>query len=1140
MTFYEFQRLVRRPLPKFLFIKMKLIVLLLLINIAGSFAGSYAQNISLDVKEQRLVNVMQSVQQQSNYRYFLRGRDLAGLKVSANINDQPLSKAMDAILKDLPAIWSIEDGIIVIRSAPVKTVPLKDMNFKAPEEEVPERDIRGKVTDKDGNALTGATITVRETKETTFSDSDGNFNLKTKAQSGTLEITFVGYEPKVLKMGSTTFFNVVLELKPSKIDNIVITGYQVLKKENFTGTATTVTGDELKRTNPSNMLQALQSFDPSFKITENNILGSDPNRLPAINVRGSTALPAGDEGLLDRNNLSTNVNLPTFILDGFEVSLQKVYDLDINRIQSVTLLKDAAATAIYGSRAANGVLVIVTVPPKEGKLQLAYNFEVNAMVPDLSDYHVLNTEEKLEYERLAGLYNTEKNAALSQDQLDVLYYQKKKNVVGGVNTYWLSQPVKTAVGQKHSLFVEGGSSAIRYGVEMRYQTSPGVMKGSYRDRYSLGMNLTYNPSSKFSFRNVLTVSQVKSAESPYGNFNDYVRMNPYYPMTDSLGNIIQEIDNWTDRNTPNGSIQTTRVLNPLYNATLNSFNKSSYMEIIDAFSAEWSIVSGLRLRSLLSLSSTNTELNNFVSPLSNEFYFYPTSQLANRGRYDYGALDETAFDGNVTLTYNKQISDHFFNLAAGSNIRTYLSDSKSFSAIGFTNDRFTNIGFANRYAENSSPGGNIDRDRLFGSFLGLNYSFKNKYLLDLSVRADGSSKFGSENKVAPFWAFGLGWNLHQEPFLESDFIDLLRVRASTGLTGAVSFPPYLSKTTFSYYSNNWYSTGVGAIVNQYGNENLQWQRTRNYDIGIDIGLFDNRITFSPRYYYKLTEGLLADIMLPPSTGFSSYKDNLGDMKNYGFEANMKYDVVKRKELTITFTANLVSNKNEIARISNALKDYNDKADEQQVTDEYRSVPLLRFKEGQSLNTIYAVRSLGIDPENGQEIFIKANDSLTYVWDVKDIVPIGDYTPKAEGFLGANIAWKNFLLSASLYYRFGGDTYNQTLADRVENADPRFNVDRRVLEQRWKQPGDHTFYKDIADLGTSFASQRFVQKDNLIELRSVYLSYDFEKRIYSHIGMKSLRLALTMNDIWRSSSVAVERGIQYPFARNFTFSVQTSF
>jgi outer membrane receptor protein involved in Fe transport len=355
----------------------------------------------------------------------------------------------------------------------------------------------------------------------------------------------------------------------------------------------------------------------------------------------------------------------------------------------------------------------------------------------------------------------------------------------------------------------------------------------------------------------------------------------------------------------------------------------------------------------------------------------------------------------------------------------------------------------------------------------------------------------------------------------------------------VKFEPYLAKTIYGYYSE-WYSTGVGAGVGSYGNEALEWQRTRNYDAGLDIGLLKDKIVISPRYYYRLTKGVLADISLPPSSGFSAYKANLGDMENKGVELAIRYNLVKNKTWLVNLNANFSANRNKILKVSNSLKAYNDKADELQGNPENQATPLLRFKEGQPINMIYAVRSLGIDPENGREIFIKKDGTHTYEWDVKDIVAVADPTPTADGFFGANIGYKKFMLQVQFYTRFGGKEYNQTLVDRVENADPRYNVDNRVLTQRWIKPGDQALYKNIADLGTTRISDRFVQKDNVLELNSLYLSYDFDKAIYSRLAMRNLKLAFTMNNAFRWGSMKIERGIDYPFARMFTFSLTTSF
>jgi len=243
---------------------------------------------------------------------------------------------------------------------------------------------------------------------------------------------------------------------------------------------------------------------------------------------------------------------------------------------------------------------------------------------------------------------------------------------------------------------------------------------------------------------------------------------------------------------------------------------------------------------------------------------------------------------------------------------------------------------------------------------------------------------------------------------------------------------------------------------------------------------------------------------------------------------------------------MVHNSNKLVRVSNSLKQMNDRSDEAQSNapeagePDLRSVPLLRFEEGQSMNAIYAVRSAGIDPENGRELFIKKDGTLTYDWDVKDIAVVGDGTPLGEGFFGGAIGYKRFLINFTFYSRFGGDQYNQTLVDRVENADRRYNVDRRVLTDRWKQPGDVALYKNIRDQSITRVTDRFVQRDNVLELQSLYLSYDFNKELFKSIGLKTLRAAVTLNNIWRTSTIAIERGTDYPFARNVNFSLQASF
>ncbi|WP_244215221.1 SusC/RagA family TonB-linked outer membrane protein [Pedobacter miscanthi] len=1120
---------------------MKLTTTLLLVGALHLSAATFSQTVTLSRRKTSLKQVFKEIKKQTGYFFFYKGQLLQDKPdVTVEFVKTSLTEALNTALKDQNLNYNIVNKTIVISS--------KENLPPTPQHAAVKIEVKGVVIDKTtGETIPGVNISVKNGASVGITNDKGEFKVSVD-EGSILVFSYVGYDLSEAKATGGKALNIKLSAKLTQMNDVVVTGYQTIKKDTYTGNAITIKGEDLKKNNPQSLLKSIQSFDPSFKVLDNNLFGSDPNALPKINVRGATALPSisDTENILDRNNLSSNYNLPAFMLDGFEVTLQKVTDLDINRIESVTLLKDAAATAVYGSRAANGVIVITTKAPVAGKLQLSYNYELSVNAPDLTDYHVLNAKDKLAYEKLAGLYDSGLNTAYTADQLDAEYFSRLKNVASGVDTYWLSQALRNAYRQKHSLYVQGGDQKFRYGVDLRYETTPGVMLKSDRNRYSGGMNFTYNPTSKLLFRNEVTITQVDGNNSPYGDFSTYVRMNPYYPIANANGEMIQELATWqvdTHDNSNGQQIKQTHVFNPLYEGTLASFDKSSNLELIDAFSVDWKLSPSLTFKSQISLNKSKTSGDKFVSPLSNVFYDYAADKLNNKGSYTLVESDRLAIDGKATLGYNKQIGDQYFNLVLGTNVVTARTDDKLIEAQGFSNDRFTNIGFARIYKENSAPGGNVSENRLAGAFFSGNYSFKNKYLLDASFRYEGSSAFGSNKRFAPFWSTGIGWNMHREAFLaDSKVISQLRLKASTGIVGSVSFPAYLSRSIYQYDPSNWYSTGLGAQVLGYGNSNLQWQKTETYDVGIDLGLFQDRFVISPRYYYKLTKGLITDIDLSPSTGFTTYKENLGDMANEGYELYLTANAYRNKDFNINITGNLAHNVNTLVKLSNSLKTLNDKIDQYQTNPDKKaqSTPLLRYNEGQSLSSIYAVRSLGIDPQTGKEIFVKKDGSITYNWDVKDIMPVADGAPKAEGNVSANIGYRNFMLSLSFYYRFGGYTYNQTLVDRVENADPRFNVDSRVLNERWIKPGDQTFFKNIADLSITNVSSRFVQKDNLMELRSVYLSYDFKRELIKKLGFQNLRTSLTLNDIFRTSSIEMERGTSYPFARSLTVSLLASF
>ena len=314
------------------------------------------------------------------------------------------------------------------------------------------------------------------------------------------------------------------------------------------------------------------------------------------------------------------------------------------------------------------------------------------------------------------------------------------------------------------------------------------------------------------------------------------------------------------------------------------------------------------------------------------------------------------------------------------------------------------------------------------------------------------------------------------------------------------------------------------------------------NLGVDFSAFQDRLSMSVDVYKRNTTNLLADVTIAPSLGFLSYTENVGETENKGAEVSMRYMILRDTHKNIFWSVNLsgANNSNKITKISNAMKKRNDDV-KQKAYEENTTTPLLLYEEGNSVTSIYAVRSLGIDPSNGKEMFLTKTGVKTYTWNTNDQVKVGDTRPDLEGVLGTSITWKNLYFSANFRYMFGGQTYNSTLVDRVENANLYQNVDRRVYENRWREAGDESFFKDIKSTDKTKQSSRFVQDENVLSCESISIGYDImAPKILNAIGADRIKITGYLNDAFRFSSVKQERGLNYPFARRFAFSLNISF
>ena len=1100
-------------------LRMKLTFVLVFCMLVQTFAAVNAQTVTLKKQNASLEEIIWELKEQTKFVFLYSSADIATVK---GIDIDMQNSQIDAILKkclegtDLQFVK--ENNAIIIRQANGKTaVP-----------QVQSRKITGKVIDEDGNPLPGVAVLIEGTTIGVATDMDGKYDLTCPEMKDiVLKFSYIGMKPKSVVVGNKTVVDVTLESDSQEMDEVVVTGLLNRRKSGFAGTTTVISKQELAKVSTGNIFTTISTLDAGFKIEENNLDGSNPNKLPDFTIRGKGSFQNGSTA-------------PIFILDGFEVTSQKVFDMDINRIESITLLKDASATILYGSRASNGVIVIETTAPKAGKLRVTYDFKPTIAIVDLTDYDLMNAREKLQYEKEAGLYTQEitpgyeDNDRREQVELDKAYYNRYKNIVEGVNTYWLSQPVKNAFSHAHSLFVEGGADNVRYGIDASYNQNKGVMKESGRDRFGLGFSLIYRIKDKITIKSYISYAYTHAYNSPYGSFSQYAKLNPYERIYNDNGELIPKL---SDGDT-----------NPLYDALLPNRNFTKDQEFREQLSVDWFICDGLRLKGQMAIVKGETSGEIYKSPFSAEFLkttYNSESRvqeylpIAERGYLSMTDGASFSYDGNVTLNYNTLVNEkHIIYAGAGLEVTQNDNNSHGFIMTGFPDDRYSDPAFAIQYKKETKPSSSESKSRAIGFFANGNYSYDDRYFADVSVRIDGSSKFGADKKYAPFWSAGAGWNVHNEKFFKHTKISMLKLRYSYGVTGNQEFSAYQAKTMFQFNTDRLYNSGISAALMGYGNPDLEWQNQYQSNYGFDFGYAKDRIRLQFNYYQKKTEGMLTSVSVAPSLGLPSntFTSNLGKIQNKGVEVNLNAVLIRDqgKDFEWSVMLQAAHNKNKIMEISTALKNINEKNNQDKTT------PAAVYEEGESMSAIKAVPSLGIDPTTGQELFMKKDGTITYTWDATDKVICGDSEPKVFGNVGTNLYWKGWNLNMVFKYDLGADYYNSTLAERAEGANPRYNADRRVLNNRWKEPGQHALYKNIKEYTTTYISSRFVQKENTLQLTSLSLSYDLNREWIRKFGLNTMRLSFYMNDVFRASTVKNERGLDYPFQRSFVFGLNIGF
>lgn len=1090
--------------------------LIVMFTLLFSASQLYAQNtlpkVTLNLKDVKADQFFSALEKQTGYTVLFR-KDLIDATKTTSIlcKNKPLTELLNETIVKYGLEYKIVNKTIVITPKPKPSNKL--ISF------------RGIVLGKsDKKPVVGATVIIPGTSKGAITDEKGAFSISAN-EGAILEISYTGMKPNQISIiSSPKPINIFMDLDAMEVEEVVVTGIFNKAKESYTGAATFISKKELKDFGSNNLIRTIGNIDPSFNIMENNKFGSDPNVLPEINIRGTTSVPTDIKDV--KSNERANLNTPLFILDGFEITLERMMDLDEEEIESVTILKDASSTAIYGSRGANGVVVLTSIKPKEGKLRVSVRFNLNLEIPDLSSYNLLNAREKLELEKAADYY-TDKNGFIEgQMQLDKVYSEKLGYVLAGVDTYWLSQPLRTSNSQTYGVGISGGDAGFRYSMNFSYDQNIGVMRGSSRDNLNGSINISYLYKN-FQFTNTASIGLNNSTNSQYGSFGSYALLNPYWRPYDENGNPIQSFGD---------SVVGTNIVNPLYDATLTGYDISEYTNFMDNLSIEWSPIQSLKIGARGSYSK-QISASDIFKP-STHSKFMSNSDIMTKGSYDYSTTTAESYEMSATVSFAKIIGKH--NLFAGFNgsVRESSSTSYGMGTTGFTHDRLDFITMGAQYS-GTNPSGNENTSRSIGATLNINYNYANTLYVDASYRTDGASSFGDQNRFKSFYSFGAGWTVSNMKFFKENLkqINTFRIRYNYGVSGSLQATnPYDALTTYQYNIKDRYEGNLAAIIMGYGNPSLSWQRTFSHNLGADISLFNGLISLDGNIYRKKTEGVVTKAALQLSHGYDNYTENKGDVLNKGYDFNISARIIRTQEIHWSVRAGFAYNKNILLKLSEEMKKISADAEEAGLTD-----PNFLYREGESMDALYVIPSYGIDPATGREIFMQRDGSVSYTPDKKNRVPYGVTQPKLNGRFSTSIRYKNFNATANFALRLGGQKYNGTLIQKVENADIKKNVDRRVYDNRWRGPGEYAQYKGLTAPTNSEQSSRFVQNESTLQFNSLTIGYSTSSQwLKQKLYISSLSLNARINDIFYISTVKQERGTDYPFSIKPTFTLSLTF
>nr|WP_068888782.1 TonB-dependent receptor [Pedobacter panaciterrae] len=1048
-----------------IFLVMKLIAIFLLAALVQVQAKTYAQNITIQEENITIEKVLRLIEKQSKYQ-ILYINDLEILKtkkININVDNVPLVQVLNRCLSGLPVSYAIVQQTIALKSIPILEPSAEKIDFK----------VSGTVTDTQGLPLPGVSVVVKGTDKGVATDPNGKYSINAADGNQVLVFTFVGYERKEVPINNTTRINVQLKELSTALDDVVVVGYGTQKKSDVTGAITSLKTEDFNKGAAASLNQLMAGKAAGVRIVQNS---NEPGGGISVNIRGAGSVSAGTEPLYVVDGLPLD-NTPPVTGAGRNYVASNTVRSPLNSINpadiaSIEILKDASATAIYGSRGANGVIIITTKKGKEGKTNVNYSAYLG-LQNVAKKLDVLNADE----------YMTVLNDIIANGG------GSASEKVGGIQdggTDWQDQIYKrNAQIQNHNLSISGGNTKSTFFVGLNYYDQQGVVITSGIKRYSARLNLTNEVSDKFNIGLNLSTSYTQDNLAPEGNgFNENggtiysaLNMDPTISVRDPSTGLYQLSPYIT-------------IDNPLAIVYGKKASSAAY-RTYGTFFANYKIIPDLEAK---------INIGGDILTQRRDVYVDRTTIAGQAASGAASVLNGTVsnYVAEGTLTYHKNFGVHQITALAGATTQRFITSRNSLEASGFPSDATGTDNVGSGTQSTYSVGSTKLANRLL-SFLGrINYSLMNKYLFTASFRADGSSRFGANNRFGYFPSFSGAWKINEEEFMKNiTSISNLKLKASWGRTGNQSIADYQS---FETYSSGPLGVFNGQLIStqepaRLPNPDLKWETTEQTNFGFEIGLLNDRIAAGFDYYTKRTYDMLLNKPVTTTSGFTSQLTNIGSIRNTGLELT-----INSKNIDKTFkwntSVNMATIRNKVIDLGGAREIIAGSAG---VLGDQPAI----IRPGEPLYSFYGYEVIGVW-QTGDD-FSKTTDAV-HPGDLKyrdvngdgtvnanDRVILGNSFPKFTWGLNNNFSYKRFSLDIQIEGVHGLKMFNNNLADVYFPVNFRRNKFAEPYLQRWTASNPSNVYPSFVtplSQGQKIINSYTVQDASYIRLQTVTLSYSF--------------------------------------------------